>query len=103
MFKRQIVNAHHEWARHQRRRRELHMKDVYRIAAQLGAQCYRYAYNWSVRQSSGNGKVGPASAETLYGRAFGDVKRIVIGGVDFGKRLDEIDGVRFITGQLSAN
>ena len=79
------------------------VQQIDRMASQLAGKCQRDADERSVRQGLLNGEVGPAIIKPLDCRAFGYKKSVMIVLIDFGKGLDQVDGVAFIAAQLRSD
>jgi len=73
------------------------------MATQLARQRERNAHQRCVWQRPLHFKIWPPIRKPLDRRLFGDVERVLIGLIDFGEGLDQIDRVGFIPGEPGAN
>ena len=103
MLKSQIVNGCYDSAGSEWWRGVLDMQDIDRMASQLAGKCQWDADERRVRQSLLDGEVRPAIIKPLDCRAFSYEESVMIGLIDFGKGLDQVDGVTFIAAQLRSD
>ncbi len=56
-----------------------------------------------MRQGRADGKVGPSIAEAFYSFAPRDIQRVIIDGIDFGKRFDQVRRIALVPAKSSPN
>jgi len=103
VLKSQIVNSCDDWTRSKWRRGVLDVQDIDRMTSQLAGKCQWDADERRVRQSLLDGEVRPAIIKPLDCRAFGYKESVMIGLIDFGQGLDQVDSVTFIAAQLRSD
>ena len=79
------------------------MQDVDRMASQLARKRQRDADQRSVWQCLLDGEVGPAIIKSLDCRPFGYKASVLVGLIDSGQSLDQVNGVTFIAAQLRSD
>jgi hypothetical protein len=79
------------------------MQDIDRMASQLARKRQRDADQRSVWQCLLDGEVRPAIIKSLDCRPFGYKESVMVGLIDSGKSLDQVNGVTFIAAQLRSD
>src|SRR6185503_6094379 len=103
MLEREIVNTHHHGTRAERWCGELHVQNIDWIFPQFSAECQWNSDQRRVRKSGANLEIGPTPVEAFARLVSRDVDSVVIGAVDLGQRLDQVNGVAFVTSKLRPN
>jgi hypothetical protein len=97
MLKSQIMNCRYNWAGSKWWRGVLDVQYIDRVASQLARKRQGDADERSMRQRLLDRKVRPTLIKALDSGLFGYVQGIEIGLIDLSERLDQVDGVTFIT------
>lgn len=79
------------------------MQHIDRMASQLARKRQWDADKRSVWQRLLNGEVRPAIIKSLDCRPFGYKESVMVGLIDFGESLDQVDSVTFIAAQLRSD
>ena len=79
------------------------VQHIHRMASQLARKRQRDADERSVRQCLLDGEVRPAIIKSLDCRPFGYKESVMVGLIDSGQSLDQVDSVTFIAAQLRSD